>query len=507
MRALWNRISHWGIYPTMPPFQERAVLLCNRMALIVFILSLVLYGAMLVSLKGSASSPLVLFSVVFYVVVLLLNKHGYINASRLAMSLFVPVATLIVTLYAKLYNPVVEEFMFFTSRVVLLISCVIPLAFFSLQERKLLLLGLSGSFLCLLLYDPIHELFGVGYYQLGYTSPSYGFTNFLMLILYCLLISAFAYYKYLLEKAEQGLWSGNQQLSKLYNELGRQHEEIHAQSEKLVANQQKLQEANQLIEQQKGLLEAENIELHQHLLEKNTILEASNRELHKRLEEMQQFSYTISHNLRGPVASLLGLASLFDLEKADEDNRVLMIHAKTSAEALDMVIRDLSQVLQIREGRQVSERADLENLLESVLLSLKQEKEACNTEIYQSLSVKQLYGVKSYLHSILYNLLNNAFKYRHPERSCTICIRSRQVDKGVLLEVEDNGTGIDLERHGNNLFKMYKRFHENREGRGLGLYLIKTQAEILGGYVEVKSEPDVGTTFSVWLPQPQGAPK
>ena len=485
----------------MPPQQERAVLLCNRMALIVIVLSIILYFSMLISLRGSASSPLVLLTVFFYLGLLLLNQRGYINSSRLAMSVFIPIATMVVTLYAKRYNPVVEEFMFFTSRVVLLISGIIPLTLFSLKERKLLIAGLSASFFCLLFYDPIHRFFNVGYYQLGYTSPNYGFTNFLIMILYGLLVSAFFYYKTLLEEVEHSLWMGNRQLSRLYNELGTRHEEIHAQAEKLVESQQQLQEANQLIEQQKELLEAENLELHQHLLEKNKILEASNRELHKRLDELQQFSYTISHNLRGPVASLLGLASLFDLEKADENNRQLMVHAQTSAQALDLVIRDLSQVLQLREGSQASESINLESLVDSVLLSLRQEKESCNTRINLRLEVKNLKGIKSYVHSILYNLLSNAFKYRHPDRECSICIRSRPADSGVLLEVEDNGTGIDLERHGQNIFKMYKRFHENREGRGLGLYLIKTQAEILGGYVELQSTPDVGTTFSVWLPQ------
>ena len=74
------------------------------------------------------------------------------------------------------------------------------------------------------------------------------------------------------------------------------------------------------------------------------------------------------------------------------------------------------------------------------------------------------------------------------------------VNEGVLLQVKDNGIGIDLEKHGKDLFKMYKRFNENYDGRGLGLYLIKTQAEVLGGYVEVQSKPGEGTCFQVWLP-------
>ncbi|WP_051068844.1 sensor histidine kinase [Cesiribacter andamanensis] len=485
----------------MSALKARILLLTNRIALILLLLSVVLAAAAYFTLSNSVTAPLILLTAVFYFGVLLLNRRGFFNLSRLGMSAFVPMATLAVAVIIKRNTPQVEEIQYFNSRIVLLLTAIIPLTLFLLREKKLLALGLAAPFLCLALYDPIHELFGVDFYQLGHSSAVYDFLDFLLLVLFALIAAAFLYYKMMLEKAELDLMSGNNQLRQLYQELGRRHEEIQAQAEKLVEGQQQLQEANQLIEQQKELLQAENTQLHAHLLEKNKILEASNQELHSRIEELRQFSYTISHNLRGPVASLLGLINIFDFDNATPHNRQLLLHAKTASQALDTVICDLSQVLQIREGKLDMEQIALPHLLENVLLSLKSEQEACAAEIRQELQVQEIQGVKSYLHSILYNLISNAIKYHKPGRPCSITIKSSSMMQGVLLEISDNGVGIDLERHGANLFKMYKRFHENREGRGLGLYLIKVQTEILGGYIEVRSQPDQGSTFLVWLPQ------
>lgn len=501
MIRIWDRVSHWGINSSVKSQKHRAVLLTNRMALVLFSLSLLLSVAIAVSMGFVIQLYLVLASSIFYIGMLVLNRNGLIDTSRLAICIFVPTATMVITVLAKLNNPQIEEYSFFTSRVVLLVTSLLPLMLFVLYEKRMLILCLSVNFLYLLLYTPIHDLFGVSYHQMGYNSPSYNFINFFFLILFILIVSAFMHYKSMLQHAERELMQGHQQLNHLYEQLGKRHEEIYAQAEKLTESQQQLQEANQLIEQQKELLQAENKQLHQHLLEKNKILDASNRELHKRLEELRQFSYTISHNLRGPVASLLGLSSLFNMEKADPENRELMLHAKTSAAALDRVILDLSKVLQIQEGKQATELIDLELLLQNVLLSLDAEIDSRGAEVYQNLQIRQIQGVKSYLYSIFYNLISNALKYRHPERTCFIKIETRPSAGGMRLEVEDNGQGIDLNQHGHQLFKMYKRFHEGYEGRGLGLYLVKVQSEMLGGYIEVQSTVGAGTTFSIWLPQ------
>ena len=106
------------------------------------------------------------------------------------------------------------------------------------------------------------------------------------------------------------------------------------------------------------------------------------------------------------------------------------------------------------------------------------------------------------IRSILFHLVSNAIRYMSAERTLQVRITTWKKDKYIVLVVRDNGIGIDLNAFHRDIFKMYKRFHNQHEGRGLGLYLIKSQAELLNGFVDVNSEPEVGSTFIVHLPDP-----
>jgi signal transduction histidine kinase len=116
-------------------------------------------------------------------------------------------------------------------------------------------------------------------------------------------------------------------------------------------------------------------------------------------------------------------------------------------------------------------------------------------------SAPWLHTNKSYLHSVFYNLIINSIKYRHPERQPAIVIRSEKVDNGVVLTFSDNGLGIDMERNGGAIFGLFKRFHNVSDGRGLGLFMVKSQVEALGGTITVTSTVNTGTTFRVFFPQ------
>jgi anti-sigma regulatory factor (Ser/Thr protein kinase) len=116
-----------------------------------------------------------------------------------------------------------------------------------------------------------------------------------------------------------------------------------------------------------------------------------------------------------------------------------------------------------------------------------------------------IYSVRPMVHSILYNLVSNAVKYRSTDRSSTIQINYREEDSFYIITVTDNGLGIDINRDRDNLFKLYKRFHHHTEGKGLGLYLVKLQAEALGGSISVDSELNRFTTFTVKLKKPENA--
>lgn len=103
------------------------------------------------------------------------------------------------------------------------------------------------------------------------------------------------------------------------------------------------------------------------------------------------------------------------------------------------------------------------------------------------------------MESIVLNLTTNAIKYRDPEKEPTLTIQSYTEDEFIVLSVEDNGKGIDMERYGGKVFGMYKTFHGNKDARGIGLFITKNQIESMGGTIELESAVGVGTTFKIKL--------
>jgi signal transduction histidine kinase len=147
----------------------------------------------------------------------------------------------------------------------------------------------------------------------------------------------------------------------------------------------------------------------------------------------------------------------------------------------------------------INETVNLEEEVDLVIQSLSVFLTENKVQLNIDLEVKEFVSIKAYINSILYNLISNAIQYRSPDCKPVVNISSRREGKYFVLEVADNGLGIDLEKHQGELFKLYKRFHTHIEGKGLGLYITKQQVEKLNGFVEVESKPDKGTRFSIFL--------
>ena len=104
---------------------------------------------------------------------------------------------------------------------------------------------------------------------------------------------------------------------------------------------------------------------------------------------------------------------------------------------------------------------------------------------------------KAFLESILLNLLTNSIKYKSENRKLKITITTDQIDDTVVLTFKDNGIGIDLERNRDKIFGLYQRFHNYPDSKGLGLYLVKSQVETMDGTIDIESEVNQGTTFTL----------
>jgi signal transduction histidine kinase len=230
-------------------------------------------------------------------------------------------------------------------------------------------------------------------------------------------------------------------------------------------------------------------------------------DLIQRNRDLEQFSYIVSHNLRAPLANITGLAQV--LKQAD-----LSLNERLETESflfqsvlkLDEVVKDLNHILQVqREIREKKGRVILSELLNDVLTGFHLVIERENIIVLTDFSeAKELFTIKSYLYSIFYNLISNSIKYRQHDKTTIIDIRSWEEYRKIMIKFKDNGRGIDLARKKNEVFGLYNRFHLDIEGKGMGLFMVKSQVKTLGGDINVQSEPGVGTTFLIELPEPDG---
>jgi two-component system, sensor histidine kinase LadS len=288
------------------------------------------------------------------------------------------------------------------------------------------------------------------------------------------------------------------------NEIESQNEELKQQHEELSATHELVEKQKRLVEEQNKKIETVNQELEQKVQERTMQLEGTVKSLIRQNHDLEQFSYIVSHNMRAPVARIMGLLNLLEFDQNSEDERkVLMEHLKESAQNVDQIIHDLSQIIAIRKGLDtVVENVDIKHVIRHITSDLTDEIKRANSTIDLDIQVDEMVSVKSYVQSILYNLLSNAIKYRNPERPSRISLSVTNQNNDIRFDVSDNGLGIDLpkERMG-EIFNLYKRIHTHVQGKGLGLYLVKTQVEGLHGHISVSTRLGEGTSFAVTLPK------
>ncbi|MFP4096552.1 MAG: PAS domain S-box protein [Cyclobacteriaceae bacterium] len=221
-------------------------------------------------------------------------------------------------------------------------------------------------------------------------------------------------------------------------------------------------------------------------------------------QSLEEYAFITSHNLRAPIAHILGLTALFNHEEpSDPFNVTLIRQLRKSADKLDEVVKDLTELLAVRKNvSEVRKEVSLEELMEDLQHSIEDRLLKSKAQLSYDFSQYPLVRtVRGYIYNILLHLIGNAIKYRHASRRPVIRITSYLHDPHhVCISVKDNGLGIDLDNYGHKIFMLYQRFHFHVEGKGFGLHMIKTQAEALGGTVKVESKVNEGSTFKLILP-------
>ncbi|MET4072999.1 hybrid sensor histidine kinase/response regulator [Hymenobacter sp. UYCo722] len=245
----------------------------------------------------------------------------------------------------------------------------------------------------------------------------------------------------------------------------------------------------------------------------NEAVEARNRKLARTNQDLDNFVYAASHDLRQPVHNLRGLFE--ELRQSavfqDPEEAVILRLFDSSLTGLHTTITDLAAVVQEqrRPGEQSAELVALPALLQEMLQTLNVEITASEARVTADFAaLPDVKYARGNLSTILLNLVSNSIKYRHPGRRPEVRIRSYVFDGCPILEVADNGLGLNLALYGNELFHLFRRFHpEAGDGTGVGLFLVNRIVEYEGGQIDVESEEGQGTTFRVKLYAAESEPK
>lgn len=224
------------------------------------------------------------------------------------------------------------------------------------------------------------------------------------------------------------------------------------------------------------------------------------RELTQNNKDLKQFSYITSHNFRAPLSNLTGLLYLIeDIPIENEELKEILNGFKKSTQLLNETINDLVKVVIIKDNPSIQKEEIIVNeVFENVFFQLDNQIKLHKPILIIEMEERSLLKVnKAYLESILLNIVSNAIKYRSKDRKLKITIKVHTNENCVNLEIEDNGIGIDMLKNKDKIFGLYQRFHNYPDSKGLGLYLVKSQVEAMGGTIEVESFVNKGTKFTI----------
>ncbi len=223
-------------------------------------------------------------------------------------------------------------------------------------------------------------------------------------------------------------------------------------------------------------------------------------ELMLRNRDLEQFTFIISHNLRAPTANIIGITEFLQDDSTTKAEQVELLKSLSSSVLnLDSVIKDINSILQVK--LEINERKELisfSGLVKDIIISLGNINEKNQIIINPDFSeIDEIFSFKVYMQSIFYNLISNSIKYSKPDEQAIIEIKSKLENNKIILVFKDNGLGIDLEAKTDKIFKLYTRFHSHVEGKGMGLFMVKTQVDAIGGKISIESEIDKGTEFTI----------
>lgn len=230
-----------------------------------------------------------------------------------------------------------------------------------------------------------------------------------------------------------------------------------------------------------------------------TVLDVTNDQNRRLLN----FAHIVSHNLRSHSGNLSMLLNFIETDTDENGRQELFKMFRHAAANLQETIGHLNEVVAVNTVIHqslvvVNLNKAIDGAIGNVEALLKAEGVNCINEVTEDVYIS---AIPAYLDSILLNFLTNSIKYHSKEREPVIRLSAVLENNLIVLSIEDNGIGIDLKLNRDKIFGMYKTFHNNKDARGIGLFITKNQIEAMGGKVTVESELGQGTVFKIYFKQ------
>lgn len=219
--------------------------------------------------------------------------------------------------------------------------------------------------------------------------------------------------------------------------------------------------------------------------------------LERQRDRLSEISQILAHDLRGPSGNIKSLIPFLQKEELADERESIVQMLSDSADKLLNILETVVDMLKLELDEALpSEEIHINEFINQIWESLLPDK---TMKLKLDLEKSLLVYNRLVLNSIIYNLLSNAIRYRKADRDLQVNIVYTIENNKEKLIIEDNGSGMDLEQNKNKLFKIGRSFHREPGSKGLGLFMVKNQIESQGGIIEVESEVDKGSRFTVWL--------
>lgn len=236
-------------------------------------------------------------------------------------------------------------------------------------------------------------------------------------------------------------------------------------------------------------------------------LEADRNEMLAKLtrvnQELRQLTYTTSHDLRSPVSGLISIFDLIDTSRIDDKETIELLEIlKLAGEKLEQTLNNYVDVLSAKHSEEVKvEEVDLNESLNRVLQSIYFLIQTSKVTIHSDFTrMHKINFNRDYMESVFLNLITNSIKYAKPDHLPEINIYSENVDGANRIIFSDNGLGFDMDKVEGKIFGLHQKFHNHTDSKGIGLYLVHNHITSLGGKIDVSSEVNEGTTFTISFP-------